>query len=162
MAQWSAAGLWRGEYAYDADAGKQSSQPVGFMLELKLGWFGRVFGSVYDDPICGAPEPGIAKGRVSGLTLRFVKEQSVCYVRKEDRLITLREFALREWKMALDNDPAPPPIWYQGDYDLRTERVSGTWEIRPEVCRLLSGGQYFEFPAPRVTGTWSMGKADGN
>jgi hypothetical protein len=154
--------VWRGHYAYDPIEGRPHPlTAVAFTLTLEQSWFGRFRGQVEDDSKAGAPEPGMVQGRVFGRRVKFLKWMPVYYVQGEAGLIRLREFMQRQWKMVLDEDLLPPPIYYRGTYDAVVEQVSGTWEIRPEIAKLTSRGQVFECPFPLTTGTWQMARVPG-
>jgi hypothetical protein len=144
-------GTWRGFYAYSRPEQLAGCSRVSFTLVLKQGWFWRFAGSVTDNPP-GMPGQGRVQGYFSFPRLEFTKRMPVGYGRSADgKWMTLRDH-LRANGIPCDQDLPHPKIDYEGQfYD--TDRVKGTWIIRPQHIP-LSGGKVL--PIGEASGNWQM------
>ncbi len=100
-----------------------------FVLFLNHGWFGKLEGTVQDDPVSGMPDEGEVDGNLTGNQLSFVKRMPVDYVSADDELISYREYFLRQTGKDLGYDPPHPPILYRGTVSADGNQMEGTWEI---------------------------------
>jgi hypothetical protein len=144
-------GTWRGFYAYSKPDQLAAPSRVSYTLVLKQGWFWRFAGSVSEDPP-GMPGQGRVEGHFSFPRIEFTKRMPVGYMRTAaGQSITLRDY-LRSDGVPCDQDLPHPVIFYEGEfYD--TDRVKGTWRIRPQHIPLPGGKA---LPIGETSGTWEM------
>jgi hypothetical protein len=145
-------GTWRGFYAYLKPEQLAASSRVSFTLVLKQGWFWRFAGSVTEDPPAGMPGQGRVEGYFSFPRVEFTKRMPVGYaLSPAGQLITLRDH-LRSHGVHCDQDLPHPLISCEGEfYD--TNRIKGTWIIRPQHIPLPGGKA---LPIAETSGNWEM------
>jgi hypothetical protein len=157
MAKWDITGKWVGEYSYHpGKAVPVLPPPVCFALDARLGWFGRLRGTIQDDPVGGPPEPASMVGWVWGTTVSFRKQYPRFYVIHEGELITLDEQLEITHGITLDESPAARPIWYRGRYDPENNIVRGIWRIEEGRLHLKTRGQVLVCALRGTSGEWSM------
>lgn len=145
-------GTWKGTYGYDLVEPIPALTPVGFLLTLNQGWFGRFTGTVTEDGPGGMPGLGRIRGYFSFPRVEFTKQMPVCHVVGPDgRCIPLRE-CLIEQGYDCEHDVPHLPIFYRGEF-LNPRQAEGTWIIRAGP---LSLGDGRALQMSEVRGYWSM------
>lgn len=156
FASWDITGTWLGEYGYEPvpmTFELPSKVPFTFMAEQ--GWFGRVYGSIQDDPQLGVLDMADVTGWISADGVTFQKQYPIFYVMGEKGRISLRE-SMRLHGAPMDVDVLPSPIRYVGRCDAERMLVKGTWQIAAHVIAFTSNGRPLRLPMPACSGTWSM------
>lgn len=153
------AGDWEGRYLFDEANPAFPRDGVPFAMTLAAGWFGRIRGTVREDPSRGGmPEEGRIRGRIRGERIILAKRMPICYINGPRPLST---YILEEHGVDIGPSPPHPPILCEGRYDPWKDSASGHWCIGPHKIRIWAGGATIKIDIKRATGTWEMRRPAG-
>jgi hypothetical protein len=143
-------GVWRGVYGYVKSEESAVMKPVSFTLKIEQGWLEHFTGKVTEDAPDGMPGTGVIDGYYQSPTIEFTKQMPVDYIIAPDgRRMTIREYIVAQGHECEHEMPSAP-IFYQGTF-LDTNRVQGTWIIRPHKIPLRGE---LSMTIPETYGIW--------
>jgi hypothetical protein len=143
-------GVWRGVYGYEETGQFSGRRPVPFTLKLEQGWLEHFTGTVSEDAPDGLPGTGIVDGYFQSPEIEFTKQMPVGYfIGPDGNRMTIREYVLAQGRKC-EHDLPSPPIFYQGTF-LDTNRVQGTWLIKPHGIPLQGG---LSISSAQTSGYW--------
>lgn len=143
-------GVWRGVYGYGDNGKPAKLSPARFTLKLEQGWLEHFTGTVTEDAPVGMPGTGVVDGYFQFPTIEFTKQMPVGYIIGPDgSRLTMREYIIAQGHECEHELPSSP-ILYQGTF-LETNRVQGTWEIKPRKIPLKGG---LSMTTRESTGLW--------
>ncbi len=148
------AGTWRGMYRYELDDEQLESRTVGFTLTMEQGWFGRLRGTIKDDPELGLPLNATLQGRLKGVQLFFRKIPADFLTLSKGGLRPVAEYVEETLGEQVRGKPRAPHVHYHGQLDPATWQVEGTWNIPSYLLPLRSSSRYLILQ--ETHGTWWM------